>query len=198
MLCQMDDVLIFVSDKAQHDQRLTAVLKRLQATGQTLNSEKCEFVKICVKFLGHVINPEGTEGIRPDPEKISVIVKMTVPRSVPKLRHFLGMVNQLGKFSPHISELTQLLRELLSSKRSWMWGSSQEVFALVKTKLTKPTLYSSYSVDASSYGIQAILLLQVNDIWKPVAYTCNKFSDCFLIPDRLVPLLLDRLPPRIL
>ena len=186
------------SDKAQHDQRLTAVLKRLQATGLTLNSEKCEFVKICVKFLGHVINPEGTEGIRPDPEKISVIVKMTVPRSVPKLRHFLGMVNQVGKFSPRISELTQLLRELLSSKRSWTWGSSQEVYALVKTKLTKPTLYSSYSVDASSYGIQAILLLQVNDIWKPVAYTCNKFSDCFLIPDRLVPLLLDRLPPRIL
>ena len=66
MLCQMDDVLIFGSDKAQHDQRLTAVLKRLQTTGVTLNSERCEFVKICVKFLGHVIDPEGTEGIRPD------------------------------------------------------------------------------------------------------------------------------------
>ena len=174
MLCQMDDV--FGSDKAQHDQRLTTVLKRLQATGITLNSEKREFIKIRVKFLGQVIDPEGTEGIRPDPEKISAIVKMTVPRNVPKLRHFLAMVNQLGKFSPRISELTQPLRELLSSKRSWTWGSSQEAFALVETKLTKPTLYSSYSADASSYSIQAILLLQVDDIWKPLAYTCNKFS----------------------
>ena len=47
MLCQMDDVLIFGSDKAQ---RLTTVLKRLQATGVTLNSEECEFVKIRVKL----------------------------------------------------------------------------------------------------------------------------------------------------
>ena len=47
MLCQMDDVLIFGSDKAQ---RLTAVLKRLQVTGETLNSEECEFVKIRVKL----------------------------------------------------------------------------------------------------------------------------------------------------
>ena len=119
MLCQMDDVLIFGSDKAQHDQRLTTVLKRLQATGVTLNSEKCEFVKIRVKFLGHMIDLEGTESIQPDPEKISAIVKMTVPRNVPKLCRFLGMVNQLGKFSPRISELTQPLRELLSSKQSW-------------------------------------------------------------------------------
>ena len=179
MLCQMDDVMIFESDKAQHDQRLTAVLKRLQAIRVTLNSEKCEFVKIRVKFLGHVIDPEGTEGIRPDPEKISAIVKMTVPRNIPKLRRFLGMVNQLGKFSSRISELTQPLRKLLSSKQSWTWGSSQEAFALVKTELTKPTLYSFYSADISSYSIQAILLLQVDDICKPVAYTCNKFSDCF-------------------
>ena len=47
MLCQMDDVLIFGSDKAQ---RLTTVLKQLQATGVTLNSEECEFVKIRVKL----------------------------------------------------------------------------------------------------------------------------------------------------
>ena len=187
MLCQMDDVLIFGSDKAQRDQRLTAVLKRLQATGVTLNSEKCEFVKIHVKFLGHMIDPEGTEGIRPDPEKISAIVKMTVPRNVPKLHCFLGMVNQLGKFSPRISELTQPLRELLSSKRSRTWGSSQEAFALVITELTKPTLYSSYSADASSYGIRAILLLQVDDIWKqwhtPVSSSLTVFSfqiDLFL------------------
>ena len=109
VLCQMDDVLIFGSDKAQHDQRLTAVLKRLQATGLTLNSEKC----VCK-------NPCEVPGTcdQPDPEKISAIVKMTVPHNVPKLRCFLRMVNQLGKLSPRISELTQPLRELPSSKRS--------------------------------------------------------------------------------
>jgi hypothetical protein len=51
---------------------------------------------------------------------------MEEPHNVSELRRFLGMVNQLGKFSPRVSELTQPLRELLSTKRSWTWGPSQE------------------------------------------------------------------------
>ena len=73
MLCQMDDVLTFGSNKAQHDARLTAVLKRLEAAGVTLNSEKCEFAKSRVKFLGHLIDQEG---IRADPDKTSAILRM--------------------------------------------------------------------------------------------------------------------------
>lgn len=49
---------------------------------------------------------------------------------------FLGMVNQLGKFSPRISELTQPLRELLSTKQAWLWGPEQEqAFDRVKEEL---------------------------------------------------------------
>ena len=96
------------------------------------------------------------------------------------------MVNQLGKFSPRVSELTQPLRELLSSKRSWTWGSSQELaFSQVKAELAKPTVLSLYnpraptkvSADASSYGLGSVLLQQVGDIWKPVAYASRSMSE---------------------
>lgn len=36
-LCQMDDVLAFRKDRAEHDTRLMAVLKRLESAGVTLN-----------------------------------------------------------------------------------------------------------------------------------------------------------------
>ena len=74
-------------------------------------------------FLGQIIDRDG---IRADPEKTSAIRQMEAPKNVSELRRFLGMVNQLGKFSPHIAELSQPLRELLSTKHSWIWGSSQE------------------------------------------------------------------------
>lgn len=59
------------------------------------------------------------------------------------------MVNQLGKFSPHISELTQPMRELLSNKRAWLWGPSQEeAFNNVKEELSKPTTLALFNPDA--------------------------------------------------
>ena len=43
VLCQMDDVLIFGMDQAEHDARLTAAFKCIEMAGATLNPDKCEF-----------------------------------------------------------------------------------------------------------------------------------------------------------
>ena len=43
VVCQMDDVLVHGHDSSEHDGRLTAVLKCLEAAGVTLNPEKCSF-----------------------------------------------------------------------------------------------------------------------------------------------------------
>ena len=105
VVCLIDDVLVIGKDEAEHDTRLMQVLERLESVGVTLNREKCAFRQSSVKFLGHLID----DGVRADPEKTSAIRDMETPQSVSDLRRFLGMVNQLGKFSPQISELTQPL-----------------------------------------------------------------------------------------
>ena len=53
-------------------------------------------------------------GIYPDPAKVLAIKKMRAPTNITELRHFLGMINQLGKFVPQLSDATKPLRELLS------------------------------------------------------------------------------------
>ena len=183
VLCQMDDILIFGKDQAEHDARLEAALTRIEAAGATLNSQKCEFGKRSLKFLGHLIDETG---IRADPDKTTAVTEMSRPTTVPELRRFLGMVNQLGKFTPNLAELTQPLRELLSKSNAWVWGPVQsKAFSQVKQELAKPATLALYdpeartriSADASSYGLGAVLLQQVGTDWKPIAYASRSMTN---------------------
>lgn len=119
----MDGILIFGNSKEEHDTRLHNVLQKLQMTGVTLNRSKCEFGKERLTFLGHVLDKLG---ISADPDKTKVVVNMCTPRTPTELGRFLGMVNQLGKFTPRIAELSSPLRRLLSTKNTWVWGESQD------------------------------------------------------------------------
>ena len=106
-------MLIFGKTKEEHDIRLTKALHRIHSAGVTLNREKCLFGKDNIKFLGHVVNKQG---ISADPDKVAAIAQMKATQSICALRQFLGMVNQLGKFSPRLATITQPMRELLSKK----------------------------------------------------------------------------------
>ena len=110
---------------------------------------------------------------------------MEAPCSVSGLRRFLGLVNQLGKSSPNIAELTQPLRELLSTYHAWLWGPDQEkAFTSVKEELVKPTTLTLYnptaeakvSADASSFGLGAVLLQEERGEWRPVPYASRSMT----------------------
>ena len=91
----MDDVLIFGSNKEEHDVKLFDILNKISHTGLTLNRDKCLLGQEKITLLGHLIDKTR---IFPDPDKISAILKMKPPTSIAELCHFMGMVNQLGKF----------------------------------------------------------------------------------------------------
>ena len=183
VLCLIDDTLIFGQDQQEHDERLRNVLRRLQEANVTLNSTKCVFSVQSVKFLGHVID---SRGIRADPDKIAAIKEMPTPKSITDLRRFMGMANQLGKFSPRLAELGQPLRQLLSTRNAWTWGPAQDqAFSDVKEELTKPTVLAPYdpsvptklTSDASSFGLGAVLMQQREGEWRPVAYASRAMSE---------------------
>jgi hypothetical protein len=71
-----------------------------------------------------------------DPDKVKAIVEMERPDHISGSRRFLGMVNQLNKFLPKITELTKPLRELLKVDNAWIWDTTQEnAFQQIKHEL---------------------------------------------------------------
>ena len=113
---------------------------------------------------------------------------MEEPANKSELRRFLGMANQLGKFSSQLAEISKPLRDLLSVKNEWVWGPAQsQSFLAMKTELSSPDkLLAHYDplaetqvpADASPYGLGAVMTQkQENGEWRPVAYNSRALSD---------------------
>ena len=102
--CNIDDILVYGNTLKEHDQRLDAVLRRLSNANVTLNAEKCEFNIQSVKFLGQTV---GSDGIKPEPDKIEAILSIPHPTNLHEVRSFLGMVNQFSKFTTNLYPSSQ-------------------------------------------------------------------------------------------
>ena len=177
VLCMIDDVLVYGATQEEHDRRLLASLEQIQKAGITLNRAKCQFGITCIHFCGYVID---SSGIHPNPAKVEALTHMPTCQSVADVRRFLGMANQLGRFSPSLAALSQPLRELLVKTNDWCWGiAQQQAFDRIKAELSSSPVLALYnpnydtcvSSDASSFGLGAVIRQkQPSGEWQPVAY----------------------------
>ena len=182
VLCMMDDIIIFGESSEEHDARVRAVFRGLEDNSVTPNFEKCEFAKSSITYLEHVVSADG---IRADPSKVRAIKQMQQPKDIGDIRRFLGMVNQLGKFIPNLSSVTQPLRDLLQKWNQLTWGPSQQrAFDLVKDELSKTPVLALYdpnrettvSADESSYGLGAVVRQRTTGTLRPVSYASRAMT----------------------
>ena len=100
---------------------------------------------------------------------------MGVPKCKRELEGFQGMVNYPGCYSSQLTQVAELLKELLGNDMLWVWKSKhKKEFEAIKEELTK-TLFLPYfdskadhiiQEDGSIKGLGAVLL-QKN---RPVIY----------------------------
>jgi hypothetical protein len=175
----VDDVLIYGTTKAEHDQRLRTVLQRLRDAGFALSEAKCQYSQPSVVFLGHLIS--GT-AIRPDPSKVAALQAMRPPTNISEHRGLMGFINFLAQYVPHFSAVTEPLRRLQSTKSHFRWTEDQQqAFDLLKKHFAEEPCLApfdeyaplSLATDASATGLGAVLLQH----GRPVLYAARSLTD---------------------
>ncbi|CAI5671480.1 unnamed protein product [Oreochromis niloticus] len=178
----MDDIIVWGSTKAEHDMRLRNVFEATRKANLKLNKEKCQLGAKELTFVGDILS---SEGIRPDPQKVSAIENMPRPQCKKDVQRFNGMINYMGKFIPNFSEKMAPLRQLTEKRIEWEWNHEHEkAWRDLKDLLTKEPVLKFYdpmrpiksSSDASQSGLGAVLL-QKYDEWQPVAYASRSMTD---------------------
>jgi hypothetical protein len=105
-LVYLDDFIVYSSIFDQHLLDLKAVLSALGDANLTLKASKCNFCRGEMKFLGHLITPDG---IKPDPDLISTIVQFSQPIIRKDIQAFLGLIGYYRRFIENYVKISEPL-----------------------------------------------------------------------------------------
>ena len=106
----LDDIVIYGRNLEDHEKRLRKVMEVLRKNNLKLQTEKCQFLRREVIYLGHKCSEKG---VLPDPEKVKCVEDIPPPRNVKELQSVLGILNYYRKFIENAAEIALPLNKLL-------------------------------------------------------------------------------------
>ena len=128
--CFVDDILIAGKGEKEHQERLTAVLRRIRDSGIKIRKDKCQFSVTSIEYLGFKIDGQG---IHKTNDKIKAVQSAKVPDNVKELQSFLGLVTFYGIFVNNLATIAEPLYQLLNKDVEWKWTKQcQNSFAKIK------------------------------------------------------------------
>lgn len=172
----LDDIIIRSTTFQQHLDDLQDVFKKLREYNLRANLNKCRFNQKQIKYLGHIITPQG---IKIDPSKIAAIVDRKPPKTVKQLLSFTQACSWYRRFIENFAKIVEPLTKLTRKNVKWVWGQEQEqAFETLKKKLTSTPILGQadeskpfiLKTDASNYAIGAVLLQGEREEEHPIEY----------------------------
>lgn len=177
MFCYMDDICIFAKNLKEHLEKLTLIFERLREAGLKLQTDKCEFLKRKVSYLGHVLSEDG---LSPEPKKLLAVREFPQPTSVKNVRQFLGLSGYYRRFIKDFGKIAKPLTKLLQKDVPFEWDEDADrAFQMLKDALCEapvlafPKLGEPYNIttDASGFAVGGVLSQGPIGKDRPIAYT---------------------------
>ena len=173
-----DDMIIYGRNDQEHDEHLVNFLEVFRKNTLILNPDKIQFRLPQVSFFGH---QWSARGLSPDPKKVAAVKCMELPQDMETMRSFLGLVNYLNRFSPHLAELSEPLRQICGQNVEFKLTESVHVaFSRTKEEISRnimlpyfnPSSSTTLQTNASKKGLGAVLLQNS----KPVMFASRELT----------------------
>ncbi|XP_046143423.1 uncharacterized protein LOC123988229 [Osmia bicornis bicornis] len=161
VLVFIDDMIVFSSSLREHEIKVKKLFDRLREYGLTLQTNKCEFLRKEVAYLGHILSADG---VKPDPRKLHAVKNFPIPKTQKNVQQFLGLTGYYRRFIKDYSLKAKPLVQLLGKGTPFQWTEEQQgsFELLCKELCTQPILqYPDFerpfviTTDASDHAIGA-------------------------------------------
>lgn len=188
VFCYIDDIFIASTTYDEHIGHIRIVMQRLRNYGLRINLDKCEFAKNEIKFLGHLVTPDG---IQPLPEKVEAMKRFPKPTMACELRKFIMMINFYNEFLPKAAHVRARLQSLIIGNKkndrsiiSWT-NDAEAAFEEYKQMLAEATMLVHpaknpkliVATDACGYAIGGEVRQVIDGELQPLGFFSQKLSD---------------------
>ena len=97
-----DDILVIGKTYEEFKNNVIRFLDWCVEKDLHLNADKFKLHCDTVTFFGYLLTKNG---MKPDPKNVKDIREWSAPKDIKELQSFLGAVNYLARFIPHLSTL---------------------------------------------------------------------------------------------
>ncbi|KAH9697760.1 hypothetical protein KPL71_023744 [Citrus sinensis] len=181
-LIYIDDILLFSGSHDEHCQLLTQFYDILQSHGIMLSAKKSTIATTNIEFLGMVIKDGHYQPGKHIAQELLHFPDQQLSKR--QIQQFLGIINYIRDFIPHVDHYTHHLSALLKKKPpEWNADHTIAVTTLKQIAQNPPPLklitdgQRILQTDASDESWGAILLEELNDKEHFIAYASGQFSD---------------------
>ena len=159
-----DDILVIGETYGEFKDNVIRFLDQCVEKDLHLNANKFKLDCGTATFFGHLLTKDG---MKPDPKIVKDIQEWPAPQDIKELQSFVGAVDYLARFIPHLSTLRAPLQDLLKKENDFIWvPNHQTCFDKIKEAVCKdvtlkfydPNLPIFIETDTSQNGIGVVLL----------------------------------------